>query len=90
MIIPSAVRDELAHAQAPEVVRNWINTPPAWLELHPLSGGPLDAALERLDEGEKAALILATSLGADLLLPDDREGVTVARKIGFRVIGTPS
>jgi predicted nucleic acid-binding protein len=39
-------------------------------------------------EGEKAALILAASLGADLLLLDDREGAKVAREKGFRVIGT--
>jgi hypothetical protein len=44
--------------------------------------------LQDLDEGEKAALILAASLGADLLLLDDREGVRVAREKGFRVIGT--
>jgi predicted nucleic acid-binding protein len=36
----------------------------------------------------QAALILAASLGADLLLLDDRKGVRVARKKGLRVIGT--
>jgi predicted nucleic acid-binding protein len=71
-----------------------MHAPPAWLELHPPPDGPFDvelnhiAELKNIDEGEKAALVLAASLGADLLPLDDREGVRVARKQGFRVIGT--
>jgi hypothetical protein len=44
--------------------------------------------VEGLDEGETAAIALAISLDADLLLMDDREGVMVARSKGLRVIGT--
>ena len=44
--------------------------------------------MEGLDEGEIAAIELAISLGADLLLMDDRKGVTVARGKGLRVTGT--
>ena len=32
-----------------------------------------------LDDGEQAAIALATAVGADLVLMDDREGVAVAR-----------
>lgn len=88
VIIPSGVRDELTRAEAPEVVRNWIHAPPAWLELREQSFDPLDESLGNLDDGEKAVLTLAVSLGADLLLMDDRTGVRAARNIGFRVIGT--
>ncbi len=88
VIIPSVVRDELDRAQTPAVVRDWIQSPPAWLELHPPLESPFDDAFGNLDEGEKAALALAASLGADLLLLDDRQGVRVARNKGFRVIGT--
>ena len=86
--IPSAVRDELIHAEAPEAVRNWMREPPAWVELHPHSEGSVDIELEGLDEGERAALTLAALLRADLLLLDDRKGARVGRKKGFRVIGT--
>jgi len=41
-----------------------------------------------LDEGERAAILLATQIGADLLLIDDRDGVNVARSRGFAVTGT--
>lgn len=44
--------------------------------------------MEGLDEGETAAIALAISLDADLLLMDDREGVIVARSKGLRVTGT--
>jgi predicted nucleic acid-binding protein len=47
-----------------------------------------DSSLDSLDDGEKAALALAASLGADLVLMDDRVGARLARKRGFRVIGT--
>lgn len=69
-------------------MRNWMQNPPEWLELHDSPAGPLDDALQSLDEGERAALALAMSLKADLLLLDDRQGVRVARHHGFRVIGT--
>lgn len=86
--IPSVVRDELADAQAPEAVRRWAQNPPVWLEVHPNLNSPFDGAFENLDAGERAALILAASLGAGLLLIDDRKGVAVARGKRFRVIGT--
>ena len=41
-----------------------------------------------LDAGEEDALALAVELRADLLLMDDREGVIVARRKGFRVAGS--
>jgi predicted nucleic acid-binding protein len=88
VIIPSVVRDELVRAQTPEAVREWIQAPPAWLEVHPRPNSPFNADLESLDEGERAALALVVFLGADLLLMDDREGVRTARNKGFRVIGT--
>jgi predicted nucleic acid-binding protein len=44
--------------------------------------------VEGLDEGETAAIALAISLDADLLLMDDRKGVIVARGKELRVTGT--
>ena len=86
--IPSVVLGELARPEAPDAVRTWIQAPPSWLEVQtsPLSS-PNDAALNDLDDGEKAAIVLATFLAADLVLMDDREGVRVARRKGLRVIG---
>ena len=89
VVIPSVVRAEPERAGAPEAVRNWIQAPPAWLDVQAGTDNALyDASLESLDDGEKAALALAASLAADLVLMDDRGAVRLARKKGFRVIGT--
>jgi len=89
VILPSAVRAELADPDAPPSVRNWIGDPPAWLEVQEAPTRPFgQASVEGLDEGETAAIALAVWLGADLVLMDDRKGVIVARGKGLRVTGT--
>ena len=85
--IPSVVRDELAHDEAPLAVRKWIGRPPAWLEVVSVAETD-DAENESLDAGERAALALAATLGAELVLMDDRSGVAAARRRGFAVTGT--
>ena len=86
VFLPSVVRDELAHAEAPYAVQAWIASPPQWLEV--LATPPKDLALRSLDDGESAAITLAASVGADAILMDDRAGVAVARARGFVVTGT--
>jgi predicted nucleic acid-binding protein len=47
-----------------------------------------EASFLRLDDGERAAITLAISLGADLVLMDERQGSSVARAKGLAVTGT--
>lgn len=89
IITPSVVQAELANAETPPVVRDWMGKPPVWMDIRNVGSAPFDdASLQGLDEGEKAAITLAASLEADLLLMDDRAGVIVARSKGFAVTGT--
>ena len=44
--------------------------------------------LKGIDAGERAAIQLAASLNADLVLMDDRKGVNAAQRKGLRVTGT--
>ncbi len=88
IFVPQTVQNELRHNEAPESVWRWIAAPPSWLEIVPAEHGNGDPELLRLDEGERAAILLATQIGADLLLIDDRDGVNVARNRGFAVTGT--
>jgi predicted nucleic acid-binding protein len=82
--LPSAVQAELAAGSAPSPVRNWIAEPPIWVEVRETSNDfDADPLLYGIHEGEKAAISLAATLNADLLLMDDRKGVKAARRKGL-------
>lgn len=85
--VPPVVRDELDRPNTPASVRAWIASPPSWLSV--VAGQPAvtDPASAGLDDGERAAIALATALHADLLLMDDRTGVATARALGFAITG---
>lgn len=87
VFIPSVVHAELTHREAPAAVRGWAEMPATWLTIltAPLNA---DTASRKLDDGERAAIALADSLRANLVLMDDRAGVAAARAQGFAVTGT--
>ncbi|MBD2579471.1 DUF3368 domain-containing protein [Oscillatoria sp. FACHB-1406] len=86
IIIPDVVRDEMLAPLAPPVLQQWITNPPPWLIVQPVSG--VDATLSLLDPGEQAAITLAQTLPADLLIIDERLGRRIARERKIAVIGT--
>src|SRR5258705_10860109 len=65
----------------------WISQPLPWLDVVSLKL-PVDSALAHLDAGEREATSLASELQATLLLMDERDGVTIARHRGLKVVGT--
>jgi predicted nucleic acid-binding protein len=85
--LPAAVYNELCHPAAPQAVRAWALTKPAWISIALPAGLP-DPETASLDEGERAAIALAEAIGADLVLMDERKGVRISLKKGFEVIGT--
>lgn len=85
VVLPAPVRDELLHPASPDVVRQWLAVPPAWLSIRQPTG--TDASLQ-LGAGEVAAISLAMELRADLLLMDDRLGRRAAEQRGLSVVGT--
>jgi predicted nucleic acid-binding protein len=88
VLVPQVVRDELANAEAPQAVRDWIARAPSWLDVRPAHPGVDDVAGAKLDEGERAAIALALAVKAELVLMDDREGVGIVRDRGLDVTGT--
>ncbi len=85
--VPQIVCDELRHSRTPTLVRDWLAACPAWLTPLPT---PMVGALPlpELGDGERAALALAVSVRADLVLMDDRRGAASAREQGLIVTGT--
>ena len=86
VIIPPAVFNELSAPQAPEKVQDWLANSPDWLEVEPLETQP-DLGLQELDLGEQEAITLADSLGADLIVLDDKAARQIALQRGLRIIG---
>lgn len=87
VVIPEAVASELAHPEAPPVVRSWISDPPDWLDIQKVGLKKAAPALDRLHRGEREALLLAQQLDADLVLLDERPARRAAETLGLRVMG---
>jgi predicted nucleic acid-binding protein len=88
VMLPEVVRDELRHASAPKPVRDWMAEAPGWVEVAATTPLPNDPALQKIGAGERAAIALALSSRADLVLLDDRRGVAAAYAAGLEVVGT--
>jgi hypothetical protein len=71
--------------QTPAPVRDWIGAPPPWLEVRKATR-TVESARE-LHAGEREAIALARELGV-LLLMDDFDGRSEARRLGLDVVGT--
>ena len=83
--LPEAVERELKAPEAPAPVRDWIMAPPSWLEIRKIST-TIESGLQ-LHAGEREAIALARELGV-LLLMDDFDGRSEARRLGLDVVGT--
>jgi predicted nucleic acid-binding protein len=87
VLVPETVRDELSRARTPPAVRAWIANAPAWIKIVPTP--PLETLpLPELGAGERAAIALAMSRRADLILVDDRRAAAAALDYGLVSIGT--
>lgn len=85
--IPTAVADELDRGAA--VLGDWRSALLANVTIVVVEPSPLLHLLEEeLDAGEAAALALAVSLHADLVLVDEMRGRAVASRLGLTVVGT--
>lgn len=92
ILIPSAVYAELQAENTPETVRAWMQTAPPWVEVivnQPFLGASGENLVSSaLDSGERAAIMLALEIKADLMIMDERAGVEEARRLGIAVTGT--
>ena len=60
-----------------------------WIIVHEVTTRQLVQLLEiELEEGEAEAITLASEVGAEVILLDERDARQVARRLGLRVLGT--
>jgi len=85
--VPQAVMSELRHQDAPSDLRRWAARVPSWMLVRETQAGSMEG-LERLQRGEQAAIQLAQSINADLILLDEKSGRRVASERGLHVTGT--
>ena len=86
VLAPQAVLAELLHEDAPATVGSWASNLPDWIcasETLPLA----TSGLEKLQAGEQAAILLAESIKADIILLDEKAARRVAADRGLRVTG---
>jgi len=84
VIIPEQVLKELMADDTPQVVRDWIDAKPDWLEVH--DAKPI-LIVPRLHSGESAAIGLALEIQPDTVLIDERFARSFARLQGLEVTG---
>jgi len=88
VVVPDAVAIELSSPSAPSPVRDWMARTPPWLSVVPVESDNVQAITDDLDLGERAAIALAATMHADLLLIDEAAGRAEARRRNLRVTGT--
>ncbi len=86
IVIPDEVRDEMLNPDAPLILQQWITNPPSWLTVQTVP--IIDADFSILDPGEQAAITLAQTLPANLLIIDERLGRRIPEEHGIAIIGT--
>lgn len=87
VLVPDVVVEELRDFGAPQPALRWASHLPSWIKVQP---APVSTErLERLDPGERAAILLAeTQMPLVLLLIDDAEGRAEASRRHIPVTGT--
>lgn len=87
VMIPDAVIAELTAPGSPTLVKTWLSEMPDWLTVLRVSSEAVAGVTASLDLGERAAIALAESVRADLLLMDDADARREARRRHIRVTG---
>ncbi len=82
VLVPQAVLAELRHEDAPEVVRKWSFNLPSWIAVKDDSVAAT-TGMENLQAGERAAILLAQSVNANVILLDEKSARRVAARSGL-------
>ena len=90
VLVPEPVAGELSAEAAPAVVRDWMSKPPIWADVRPVPSDAVSMITDDLDVGERAAIALAETIHADLLLIHEAAGRAEAKRRHLRVTAAVS
>jgi predicted nucleic acid-binding protein len=88
VLIPTEVLAELEDRGTPSQVLQWVRARPDWLEVRIVDVTRDEIALNQLDDGERAAILLAEQESDVLLLIDDAAGRAEANRRNIANTGT--
>jgi predicted nucleic acid-binding protein len=86
VVVPTSVALELSDADAPAVVKSWIESRPDWIDIS--EANTHNDSLDFLDRGERDGIALAQAIHADVILLDDLEARREAQIRKLYVTGT--
>ena len=86
VLVPQVVVLELLHEDAPAAVRAWASNPPIWISVEQ-APGVISRGMEKLQAGERAAIFLAESVNADIIVIDEKAARIIAVQRGLSVTG---
>ena len=86
ILIPQAALKELRHHEAPELVQVWAHRLPSRVSVFETAVTNA-SGLEKLQAGERAAILLAEFKEAEIILLDEKAARRVASDRGLRVTG---
>jgi predicted nucleic acid-binding protein len=86
VVVPRTVILELRHDDAPATVRNWAANLPIWISVEETPNTSSEG-MEKLQAGERAAIVLAELIQADIIVIDEKAARLIARRRGLSVTG---
>ena len=86
VVVPQTVILELQHDDAPATVRNWASNLPIWIFVKE-TPDTISAGMEKLQAGERAAILLAELIQADIVIIDEKAARLIAGRRGLSVTG---
>jgi predicted nucleic acid-binding protein len=86
VVVPQAVIVELLHDDAPATVRNWASNLPIWISVEE-TPDTFSEGMEKLQAGERAAILLAELIQADIIIIDEKAARLIAGRRGLSVTG---
>lgn len=86
VVVPQTVILELRHDDPPATVRNWASNLPIWISVED-TPDTFSADMEKLQAGERAAILLAELIQADIIIIDEKAARLIAGRRGLSVTG---